>query len=1197
MTAALVDHRDTRAIGAGTTARFILLLVLLLSASASLMADLITQVLLRPDWGCVLAAGGDPDGTAAQITAVIDRQRTLFEACERGRDRRLPIWVPLMWLVLVPLCAAALFPALHAWQTRRGRVVPLAEIDRTGGTQRLLAELVAVSGLRRAPRFVVDPAAARAGAVVFGRTGRATVCLYGGLLAGRRTRPHRFRAVVLHELAHIRNGDVTLAYATVALWRAFVAIVLIPYTSYYVYALCTHRNWRTDRPFEVRSVLFATGLVLLVYLARAGVLRHREMYADLAAVDQGADPRGWVVPVATEPRNRTRAALIAFAQMWRSHPRWDERRATLVAPAALFGLERLPMFLIGASVDLLGVELHGLLYDIELPTWATEFITLIPAGLVTVTAGYLVWRAVMFAVLTDLRPPSGAGPGFWLGAGMLVADLVSNQVLATDWLPAWPWPLLSLPAAGACYGWWVARCALLAARTRPGRSTRPTMVLILATGGVALARWMLWWQDTGRVFLLFGWPYRGPWLWNEIITVYGEAAPDHHTEQIAATVMIGELPLENIGLGIVAAVALWAVPMLLWTVAGIRWPRRPDSSTRHQGNFTRHQGNSAWHHGNPTRHHGNPAQHRGNPTRHHGNPAQHRGNPTRHQGNPARHQGNPPFRPPRWRLGPGKARSRRNSAGPDRRGSAVPNRRPARDPMAEIGPPLPRTRRLLWSAAAGGGAGLVAIVAAQAYLHAWHVRLSAGYLVVYLMWMLAALLLAMIVAATVAAAPPGPYRPLTAIVAAELGLVTGGAAAYVAMAADGCVRSVSVIGTYCGARPFLTEPLWRCLLPLVMAGVVAGFAVAGCWEVGTHLRTRFRSRPIPLPEAPAARAPSPADQPPVPVVRPPGPAVRSSSPADQPPGSVDQPPGPAVQTSSPADQLPSPAVQASGPVVRPSSPAVQASGPVVQPSSPADQPSDPVDQLSSPADQPSDPVVRPSSPAVQASGPVVRPSSPAVQASGPVVQPSSPADQPSDPADQPPSPADRVIGFLLAAAMAAVVAVAAIGTAPHRSDTAATSVPDGVLASRPAQVSTATRAIQVAAWIELGGNTLILRTADLEDRARAILTELGDGHDVDTGVVVAFCGDLDRFTTELDGYFTVPEPEAQRLWQQFRQHLGITATACLRASRDFQLSDDQDPDAQSRTIEALTDTATTMEFGTEAIQRMEVVLHAVVTAH
>jgi hypothetical protein len=52
-------------------------------------------------------------------------------------------------------------------------------------------------------------------------------CLHGGLIARRAADPDGFRAMVLHELVHIRNGDVGITYVTVALWRVLLLTVVL----------------------------------------------------------------------------------------------------------------------------------------------------------------------------------------------------------------------------------------------------------------------------------------------------------------------------------------------------------------------------------------------------------------------------------------------------------------------------------------------------------------------------------------------------------------------------------------------------------------------------------------------------------------------------------------------------------------------------------------------------------------------------------------------------------------------------------------------------------------------------------------------------------------------------------------------------------------------------------------------------------
>lgn len=82
--------------------------------------------------------------------------------------------------------------------------------------------------------------------------------------------------------------------------------------------------------------------VLLVHLARADVLRTREVYADLTALRWGANRCGWEVV-------DTPSLGGAFAELWRTHSRWDLRRASLNDPAPLFGVRPLPMFLTGTG--------------------------------------------------------------------------------------------------------------------------------------------------------------------------------------------------------------------------------------------------------------------------------------------------------------------------------------------------------------------------------------------------------------------------------------------------------------------------------------------------------------------------------------------------------------------------------------------------------------------------------------------------------------------------------------------------------------------------------------------------------------------------------------------------------------------------------------------------------------------------------
>ncbi|MEO7195605.1 MAG: M48 family metalloprotease [Pseudonocardiaceae bacterium] len=333
-----------RILGNPTTLRFVGLLVLFTASCASMMPDnIVMRQLLGHNsslnsqlngsmdfQGCLLAGGWDPErgyGYPADVEAVLGfRNSPALHKCIASYVPELTWWFQLLAIVILIAVAGALYWWLPAWKGRRSRVVPLEEVDRKGDLRRLLAELVPVAELVRAPRFVVDPAAATTSAVVFGRPRRYTVCLHGGLVARRKADPEGFRGVVLHELAYIRNGDVGITYATVTLWRVFFFAVLLPYVARQVQLLFSDRFIHTDSVFSVYwagrapeltgEVLLSAFMVALLYLSRADILRSREIYADLAAVGWGAALQGWHHGAhGGADRSKIGSVLTSFAEL------------------------------------------------------------------------------------------------------------------------------------------------------------------------------------------------------------------------------------------------------------------------------------------------------------------------------------------------------------------------------------------------------------------------------------------------------------------------------------------------------------------------------------------------------------------------------------------------------------------------------------------------------------------------------------------------------------------------------------------------------------------------------------------------------------------------------------------------------------------------------------------------------------------
>ncbi|MFC9431395.1 M48 family metallopeptidase [Streptomyces sp. NPDC056987] len=361
--------------------------------------------------------------------------------------------------------------------------------------QRQRAVLAARAGMRSLPDLVVDRSALDPGAVVYGRAGRRTLCLNNGLLHTRRVDTARFEAVVLHELAHIRHRDVDIAYAVTALWRVFLALVVVPYTLLIGGSLVSAQFfgvfwgadevfWPAGRPATVKAIGVAAFLFVLVVLARADTLRHRELYADRSAVALGADPAVW------QPRSEGhapgRTVLRAVAALWRSHPSWSERRRSLRDPAGLFTLTDMPLFLLGVVTLVTGNSLSSA-WDRGIAAWVVGCLA---ACVVTVA----VWRAVLYAAHSKTAGPRCIRAGLALGFGLVCGELLSGPTAAPDWTPEHGEPLVVLLLGSVVYVTWLAQCAQLHLRTTPGKRAVPRRAVLAAAaaGSVVAAAGLNW---------------------------------------------------------------------------------------------------------------------------------------------------------------------------------------------------------------------------------------------------------------------------------------------------------------------------------------------------------------------------------------------------------------------------------------------------------------------------------------------------------------------------------------------------------------------------------------------------------------------------------------------------------------------------------------------------------------------------------
>lgn len=414
-----------QALARGTVRRFLLLLSVLLMTCMFMVSTMALAARPGSFRECARAAAVDLDGLLPEIRlAASDAFGDCAAGVAAGAGR-----AALVGTGLVVLAALTLYWWLPVWRGRRGRLVPVGAgptaAERGSPTEPLSVQLTRLTrraGVSREPAFVVDPSALTAGAVVFGRAGRYTVCLHAGLIPRRTTDPRMFEAVLLHELAHIRNRDVDITYLTVALWRVVLPAVLLPYLLFQSWLLVQRPALSADRTYwaeaapSLGKVAFGGFLVALVYLVRADVLRSRELCADLDALASGADPAVWGAPQLARagggPATGARAGLLAvvrwFTGLWRTHPTWAQRhraltRSTMADPGGT-GLQAL---LFMAAVPVLMYPMWA-----PWPMWLSASVAYVVAPLVVAA-----WIASLPAKMPRLIGSTTGGPWWSAPAG------------------------------------------------------------------------------------------------------------------------------------------------------------------------------------------------------------------------------------------------------------------------------------------------------------------------------------------------------------------------------------------------------------------------------------------------------------------------------------------------------------------------------------------------------------------------------------------------------------------------------------------------------------------------------------------------------------------------------------------------------------------------------------------------------------
>jgi len=349
-----------------------------------------------------LFAGADP---LALRNASAD-----FRNCVQRTYADAAVWM-LGGVGLTLVVAALLTVAWPLIKKRRANFRPLVAAD-APDVLATLGELSREAGLRREPRWVWNPIRTGATGLAYGYPGRYSVGLTGGLVVLHSTDRDAFRAILRHELAHIRNRDVAITYATLALWYAFLLASVLPFAV----------TLLDEGGFALSITWRLAALAVLVYVTRNAVLRSREIYADVRAsvADGRSGALARVVCSLTVQQGRLPGRLFAL------HPAPEQRVAALGDTRALFSIGWIAAFAAGVAATINFDSVHMLVgWYVDDPLDVAMLAALVFAPLVVGVVGLALWRDRFAALASGTRAESIWPLGAALVAGLLVGPELS----------------------------------------------------------------------------------------------------------------------------------------------------------------------------------------------------------------------------------------------------------------------------------------------------------------------------------------------------------------------------------------------------------------------------------------------------------------------------------------------------------------------------------------------------------------------------------------------------------------------------------------------------------------------------------------------------------------------------------------------------------------------------------------------------
>ena len=436
-----------------------------------------------------------------------DSEKALMDqyfACTLPFELEFALWVSGGVVLLIGV-AIVLFWVYPMWKIRRNHLLPITAEDAPEVVE-FLTGLCREVELKQPPTFLWNPLNTISSGLAFGRLGKYYVALSGGLVTQFYTDPSAFRAILLHELSHLKNADVDKTYFATAVWYAFLLVAVIPHVVLDFSVL------------NANTIINLFILTALIYLIRNSVLRARELYADARA--ENWDKQNALETVLASLPHQEKSMF----QSLKVHPAPSERIRMLGDSNGLFQSD----FWIAVATGMAFVTMNApiqLLYGqfhLSLPT-KSILSALFFAILVVGILGMGVWRAAFARSILGNISIGEVRLAFGVTVGILFNDLLGAIGSAVSFY----WVFIELIWAGLLFFvlyalfYWIASTAevwleVAASSRSPRRVYILNLSVAIAISSVAFA-WLLtnhWFIETtsltdllqtaGLLFLIIG---------------------------------------------------------------------------------------------------------------------------------------------------------------------------------------------------------------------------------------------------------------------------------------------------------------------------------------------------------------------------------------------------------------------------------------------------------------------------------------------------------------------------------------------------------------------------------------------------------------------------------------------------------------------------------------------------------------------